>query len=65
LLVVEEDCQAFGLWGEIATHVLQSDIPVRFERVCMQTTIPYVRNLEDQILSSVARICAAGKIRYL
>ncbi len=61
LLVVDEDYQAFGLSGEIAALVLEAGIPVKYGRVCTQTTIPYARHLEDQVLPNVERICATAR----
>ena len=59
LLVVDEDYEGFGLSGELAAVVLETDIPVKFARVCTQTTIPYARSMEDQILPNVERIKTA------
>jgi pyruvate/2-oxoglutarate/acetoin dehydrogenase E1 component len=59
LLVVDEDYESFGLSGELAAVVLENDIPVKFARVCTQTTIPYARSMEDQILPNVERIKTA------
>ena len=56
LLVVDEDYEGFGLSGELAAVVLEADIPVKYARVCTQTTIPYARSMEDQILPYVERI---------
>ena len=56
LLAVDEDYEAFGLSGELAAVVLETDIPVKYARVCTQTTIPYARSMEDQILPNVERI---------
>ena len=61
LLVVDEDYQAFGLSGEVAAMVLEAGFPVRYARVCTQTTIPYARHLEDQALPNVERICASAR----
>jgi pyruvate dehydrogenase E1 component beta subunit len=58
LLVVDEDYESFGLSGEVAAVVLEAGIPVKYARVCTQTTIPYARHLEDQTLPNVARIRA-------
>ena len=60
LLVVDEDYEGFGLSGELAAVVLEAGISVRFARVCTQTTIPYARHLEDQVLPGVERIRAAA-----
>ena len=59
LLVVDEDYEGFGLSGELAAVVLETDIPVKFARVCTQTTIPYARSMEDKILPNVERIKTA------
>jgi pyruvate dehydrogenase E1 component beta subunit len=59
LLVVDEDYESFGLSGELAAVVLEAGIPVKYARVCTQTTIPYARHLEDQTLPNVARIRAS------
>jgi pyruvate/2-oxoglutarate/acetoin dehydrogenase E1 component len=61
LLVVDEDYEGFGLSGELAAVVLEAGIPVKYARVCTQTTIPYARHLEDQTLPNVARIRASVK----
>jgi pyruvate dehydrogenase E1 component beta subunit len=58
LLVVDEDYESFGLSGELAAVVLEAGFPVKYARVCTQTTIPYARHLEDQTLPNVARIRA-------
>ena len=56
LLVVDEDYEGFGLSGELAAVVLEAGIPVKYARVCTQTTIPYARYLEDQTLPNAERI---------
>jgi pyruvate dehydrogenase E1 component beta subunit len=56
LLVVDEDYEAFGLSGELAAVLLEAGIQVQFARVCTQTTIPYARHLEDQVLPNEERI---------
>jgi pyruvate/2-oxoglutarate/acetoin dehydrogenase E1 component len=61
LLVVDEDYERFGLSGELAALVLEAGLSVKYGRVCTQTTIPYARHLEDQVLPNVARICTAAK----
>jgi acetoin:2,6-dichlorophenolindophenol oxidoreductase subunit beta len=61
LLVVDEDYEGFGLSGELAALVLEARIPVKFARVCTQTTIPYARELEDETLPNTARIVEAAK----
>ena len=59
LLVVDEDYEEFGLSGEIAAVVLEANIPFKYARVCTQTTIPYARRMENNILPNTERIRAA------
>jgi pyruvate dehydrogenase E1 component beta subunit len=61
MLVVDEDYEGFGLSGELAAVVLEAGIPVRFQRVCTQGTIPFARELEDQTLPNVQRIKDAAR----
>ncbi|MFO7545785.1 MAG: transketolase C-terminal domain-containing protein [Trueperaceae bacterium] len=56
LLVVDEDYEGFGLSGELSAVVAEAGIPFRFARVCTRTTIPYARQLEDQVLPNTERI---------
>jgi len=58
LLVVDEDYESFGLSGELSAVVLEAGLACKYARVCTQTTIPYSRNLEDQVLPNVQRIYA-------
>jgi len=60
LLVVDEDYQAFGLSGELAAVVAEAGIACRYGRVCTETTIPYARHLEEEVLPNKNRICAAA-----
>jgi len=60
LVVIDEDYEAFGLSGEIAAVVMEAGIPVKYARVCTQTTIPYSRRREDDVLPNVERIYAAA-----
>ena len=60
LLVVDEDYHSFGLSGELAAVVLEAGIPARYARVCTEQTIPYARDLEDQVLPNVDRIVRAA-----
>jgi acetoin:2,6-dichlorophenolindophenol oxidoreductase subunit beta len=64
LLVVDEDYEGFGLSGELAAVLLEAGVSFKYARVCTQTTIPYARNLEDQVLPNVERIRTAA-IRLL
>ncbi len=61
LLVVDEDYEGFGLPGELSAVVMEAGIFCKYARVCTQTTIPYARHLEDQILPNSQRICASVK----
>jgi pyruvate dehydrogenase E1 component beta subunit len=60
LLVVDEDYEGFGLSGELSAVVLEAGIPCKYARICTQTTIPYARSMEDQILPNVERIRTAA-----
>jgi pyruvate/2-oxoglutarate/acetoin dehydrogenase E1 component len=53
LLMVDEDYEGFGLSGELSAVVLEAGLSCKYTRVCTQTTIPYARHLEDQILERV------------
>lgn len=59
LLVVDEDYEGFGLSGEVSAVVLEAGISYKYARVCTRTTIPYARQMEDQILPNRQRICAS------
>ena len=59
LVVVDEDYEGFGLSGELAAVVLEAGISCKYGRVCTQTTIPYARRLEDEVLPNKKRISAA------
>lgn len=61
LLVVDEDYERFGLSGEVAAVLQEEGVLFKYARVCTQTTIPYNRHLEHQILPNVERICAKIK----
>jgi pyruvate dehydrogenase E1 component beta subunit len=60
LLVVDEDYQEFGLSGELAATLMESDISARYARVCVDQTIPYDRRREGQVLPNVERITEAA-----
>jgi len=57
---VDEDYRDFGLSGELAAVVLEAGIPVQYGRVCTEETIPYCRELEDQVLPGTKRIVDAA-----
>lgn len=61
VLVVDEDYEGFGLSGEVAAVLLEAGMRIKYARVCTRTTIPYARNLEDEALPNVDRICAAAR----
>ena len=61
LLVVDEDYETFGLSGELSAVVLEAGITCKYARVRTQTTIPYSRHLEDEVLPNVQRICASAR----
>jgi pyruvate dehydrogenase E1 component beta subunit len=61
LLVVDEDYEGYGLSGELSAIVLEASISCKYGRVCTQTTIPYARELEDQVLPNRKRICAGAR----
>lgn len=56
VVVVDEDYQGFGLSGELAAVLLEAGINARYARVCTQSTIPFARDLEDQVLPNTQRI---------
>ncbi len=60
LLVVDEDYERFGLSGELAAVVAEAGIAFKYARVCTQTTIPYARELEYQVLPNTRRIVDAA-----
>ena len=63
IVVVDEDYMQFGLSGEIAGILNENDLAFRYRRVCTEETIPFSRELEDQVLPGVGRILeAAGEI---
>ncbi len=63
LVVVDEDYQSFGLSGEIAALVAETDprlLQSAMKRVCVpDTPIPYARSLEQATLPTPTRIRAA------
>jgi pyruvate dehydrogenase E1 component beta subunit len=61
LLVVDEDYEGFGLSGELSAIVLEAGLSFKYGRVCTQSTIPYARHLENQILPNKQRICTAAR----
>jgi acetoin:2,6-dichlorophenolindophenol oxidoreductase subunit beta len=61
LLVVDEDYEGFGLSGELSAIILEAGLSCKYARVCTQTTIPYARHLENQILPNRQRICTGVK----
>ena len=60
LLVVDEDYEGFGLSGEIAAVVLESDVTFKFARVCTKDTIPYARHLEEKVIPNKSSVLNAA-----
>ena len=56
LLIVDEDYKNFGLSGEICALLIEEEISFKYGRVCTETTIPYSRELEEQVLPNTNRI---------
>jgi pyruvate dehydrogenase E1 component beta subunit len=61
LLVVDEDYCAFGLSGEMGAVVLEAGLAPQYARVCLENTLPYARDLEDEALPNVDRIIATAR----
>jgi pyruvate dehydrogenase E1 component beta subunit len=59
VVVVDEDYVRGGLSGEIAARLTEAGVAAQYARVTTETTIPYARHLEDEVLPSVERIVAA------
>jgi pyruvate dehydrogenase E1 component beta subunit len=59
VVVVDEDYLRGGLSGEIAAVLAEDGGSTSFARVATETTIPYARHLEEQVLPGVDRILAA------
>lgn len=59
LVVADEDYEAFGLSGEVAAIALEAGTAPRYARVCLQTTLPYARHLEEEALPNARRIAEA------
>lgn len=60
VVVVDEDYTRGGLSGEIAAVVAEAGLSPAYARVTTESTIPYARRLERQVLPSVERILAAA-----
>ncbi|MFX0181111.1 MAG: alpha-ketoacid dehydrogenase subunit beta [Candidatus Hodarchaeota archaeon] len=56
LLIVDEDYKNFGLSGEICAMLLEDELSFKYGRVCTENTIPYSRELEEQVLPDTNRI---------
>jgi pyruvate dehydrogenase E1 component beta subunit len=61
VLVVDEDYVRGGLSGEVAAVLAEAGVAAAYARVATETTIPYARRLEDQVLPGVDRILAAAR----
>jgi pyruvate dehydrogenase E1 component beta subunit len=59
LVVVDEDYRNYGLSGELAAVTLEAGLSVRYQRVCLDDTLPYARHLETAALPNRDRILAA------
>jgi pyruvate/2-oxoglutarate/acetoin dehydrogenase E1 component len=59
VVVVDEDYLESGLSGEIAAKLLEAGIRPRFARVATEATIPFARQLEQEVLPSTSRILDA------
>ena len=60
VLVVDEDYRGFGLAGELAALLLEAGLTPRYERVCVEDTIPFDPRREVAALPNVERIVAAA-----
>jgi len=56
LLIVDEDYKNFGLSGEMCAMLLEEEMSFKYGRVCTESTIPYSRKLEEQVLPNTNRI---------
>ncbi len=61
ILVVGEDHRRYGLSGEIAPVLMETDINCRFRRVCTAETVPFDRRREDRVLPNVGRIVTQAR----
>jgi pyruvate dehydrogenase E1 component beta subunit len=61
VVVVDEDYVRGGLSGEIAAVLAEDGVAAAYARVATETTIPYARRLEQQVLPDVDRILAAAR----
>ncbi len=56
VIIVDEDYKSFGLSGEICAILLEEGLSFKYGRVCTENTIPYSRELEEQVLPNTKRI---------
>jgi acetoin:2,6-dichlorophenolindophenol oxidoreductase subunit beta len=61
LLVVDEDYRECGLSGEVAAIALEAGLAPRYQRVCLEGSLPFGRQMEDAALPNVERITAAAR----
>jgi len=61
MLVVDEDYRQHGLSGELAALALEAGLTPRYARVCTETTIPFDREREAEVLPNVGRIVQAAE----
>ncbi|MFX1315015.1 MAG: alpha-ketoacid dehydrogenase subunit beta [Promethearchaeota archaeon] len=56
VLIVDEDYKNFGLSSEICAILFEEGFSFKYGRICTENTIPYSRELEDQVLPNTKRI---------
>jgi pyruvate dehydrogenase E1 component beta subunit len=62
VIVVDEDYLQFGLSGEIVAILAEeNNMNFQFGRICTEKTIPFNRNLEDNVLPNVDRILEVAR----
>jgi pyruvate dehydrogenase E1 component beta subunit len=61
VVVIDEDYRRSGLSGEVAALLAEGDVPARFARVTVESTIPFAPHREAEVLPSVDRILQAVK----
>ena len=61
VVVVDEDYLHGGLSGAISSLLLEEGVPIAFARVATESTIPFARALERDVLPNVDRIVTAAR----
>jgi len=59
VVIVDEDYVRGGLSGEIAAVIGEAGVDAAYARVTCESTIPFARDLEDDVLPNVGRIADA------